>query len=306
MKNISLNHIATWIHKNARELEVAIWKYHFEEGKKEDVVKALLYYQNDDGGFGNTVDPDNWNVNSLPYATLFAINILKDIEFYDMQHPIYAGIKRYIDSNSGFPQGWTFTVPSNEYYPHASYYKYNEAYNQTESTGIILGFCTFIIEQYRDSKIYNEVVELAGKMLEKLYSDDLGDMGPSGFISLVKAMKNAKINGHDYDKLENRLKEVVNNSIQRNPEQWASYGYRPSEYIKSTDSIFYQDNKDIVNLELDFLYDTLPENDVWPISWSCFVNNEKYPRESVISGNWWKSIKAIERTMFLKNFMRLQ
>ena len=191
-------------------------------------------------------------------------------------------------------------------YPHASYYNYNENYNKTESTGVILGFCSFIIEHYLDSKIYSAVLELAGKMIEKLYGDNLGDMGATGYISLVNAMKYANIDGYDYKKLELRLKELVNYSIQRSPEQWLHYGYRPSDYIKCKDSIFYQDNKDIVSLELDFLYDTLPENDVWPISWSWFENNEKYPKESIIAGNRWKSIKAIERAKFLKNFERTQ
>jgi hypothetical protein len=306
MKKVNLNHIGSWIHKNGRELELAIWKYHFENGNKEDVVNALMYYQNEDGGFGNGVDPDNWNVNSLPYATLFVINVLNDIEFYDKKHPIYLGIERYIDIESNFPEGWIFTVATNKDFPHASYYNYDENYNKTESIGIILGFCSFIIAHYGESKIYSEVLELADKMLEKLNNDNLGDMGPTGYISLVNAMKNAKIEGYDYDKLELRLKELVNNSIQRNPKEWINYGYRPSDYIKSKDSIFYEANKEILNVELDFLYDTLPENDVWPISWSWFENNEKYPKESAISGNWYKSIKAIERTNFLKNFERIQ
>lgn len=306
MKKVNLNHVASWMHKNARELEITIWKYHFENGNKEDVVNALMYYQNEDGGFGNAVDPDNWNVNSLPMATLFTINILNDIEFYDMQHPIYLGIKNYIDTILNFPQGCTFTVATNIDYPHASYYNYDENYNRTESTGVILGFCSFIIEHYRDSKIYSAVLELVGKIMEKLYTNNLGDMGPTGYISLVNAMKHAQIDGYDYDKLQLRLKELVNNSIQRDPEQWSSYGYRPSDYIKFEDSIFYQDNKDIVNAELDFLHDTLLENDVWSISWSWFENNEKYPKESTISRTWWKSIKAIERAKFLKNFRRAQ
>ena len=38
MKKMNLNNIASWMHRNARELEIAIWKYHFENGNKEDVV----------------------------------------------------------------------------------------------------------------------------------------------------------------------------------------------------------------------------------------------------------------------------
>ncbi|MDF2820618.1 MAG: hypothetical protein K0R15_1059 [Clostridiales bacterium] len=306
LNKVKLNQISNWIHKNARELELSIWKYHYESGSKNDVVNALSYYQNEDGGFGNAVEPDNWNTNSIPYATLFAINILQDIKFFDMQHSIYLGIKKCLDHESFYPDGWAFTIPSNKDFPHANYYNYNEDYNKTESTGIILGFCSFIIEYYKESKIYSSVIELIHSLVDKIYSDNLGDMGPTGYITLIKTMKKINIEGYDYDKLELRLKELVNNSIQRNSKQWPFYGYRPSEYVKSKDSIFYDDNKDIVEEELNFLFDTLPNDDVWPITWSWFENNDKYPKESIISGHWWKVIKAIERVEFLRNFGRLE
>lgn len=306
MNKINQKHLSTWIHRNARELEIAIWEYRFENGTKEAVVEALIQFQNEDGGFANTVDPDNWNTNSLPYATLFAIDILKEIEFFNMEHPIYTGIKKYLDKESNFIEAWAFTVPSNMEYPHASYYNYNADYNKTESIGIILGFCTFIIEHYKESNIYAEVLELINHMMDIFHNDNLGDMGPSGYITLIETMKKMNIEGYSYDELEVRLKELVNRSIQRDSEQWQYYGYRPSDYIKSPDSIFYDENKEIVEIELDYLYQTLPENDIWPISWSWFENNEKYPKESAIAGHWWKAIKAIGRTEFLSNFGRLE
>lgn len=306
MENVSIKSISVWMHRNAREIDIARWKYHFESGDKKDVINALMLYQNDDGGFGNALDADNWNINSLPYATLYAINILREIEFFDLKHPIYKGICKYLDRESNFPEGWAFTVKSNQDCPHASYYNYNEEYNKTESIGIFLGLGSFIIEYYRDSINYQKIVDTIGNYIDVMFSDNLGDMGPAGYILLVNAMKKANIPGYNYDKLENRLKELVNSSIQRNPEQWEYYGYRPSDYIKSSDSIFYLDNKEIINVELDFLVKTLPVNDVWSISWSWFENNEIYPKESSISEVWCKANKAIERSMFLKNFGRIR
>lgn len=305
MKKADKNHIEVWMHRNARELEMTRWNYYFANGSKEEIVNAIMYFQNEDGGFGNGIDPDNWNTNSLPYGTYYVLEILKEIEFDDIQHPIYAGIIKYLECHSNFPDGWIFTVPSNEEYPHASFYNYDDAYNKIESRGIVLRFCAFIIEHYPESSIYAQVLELTKRLIDGLTDENLGDMGPNGYISLVSAMKNVQLDGYDYDRLENRLKEVVNKSIQRDPAQWPSYGYRPSDYIKSKDSIFYLDNKDIVETELDFLVDTLPQNDVWPISWSWFENYEKYPKEFAVSENWAKAYKAIEKTMFLKRFGRL-
>lgn len=305
MKTIPLLSIHKWMHRNARELELARWKYHFENGDKMEVVNALMYYQNPDGGFGNAVDPDNWNQNSVPYGTYFVLEILKEINFIDLNHPIYIGIKNYLDSTSNFPEGWVFTLPSNQEFPHAAYYNYDAEYNKVESKGIIISFCSFILEYYPQSAIYDEVIKIVDTMIQGIYEENLGDMGVSGYVTLFHAMKKANLPNYNYSKIEQRLKELVNSSIQREPEQWLSYGYRPSAYIVSKDSMFYKGNEDIIEKELDFLVDTLPQNDVWPISWSWFENNDTYPKESSISENWCKAYNAIKTVDFLKNFGRI-
>lgn len=41
-----------FILRNARPIDLAVFKYYFENGSKEDVITALSAYQNPDGGFG--------------------------------------------------------------------------------------------------------------------------------------------------------------------------------------------------------------------------------------------------------------
>ena len=98
MKMLTLeefHEIRSWIYRNARQIELAIWKYQFEKGNKEAILSALMFYQNEDGGFGYTLAPDSWNPNSSPITTLTAIRILKDMKFADKQHQILKGIKLY-------------------------------------------------------------------------------------------------------------------------------------------------------------------------------------------------------------------
>lgn len=63
-----------------------------------------------------------------------------------------------------------------------------------------------------------------------------------------------------------------------------------------------KENKDLVAQEIEYLIETLPQNDVWGITWTWFDNNAKYSKEFAISENWWKANKAIEKIQFLKNF----
>ena len=99
--------IKAWVYRNARDIDLHVWKFYFEKGRMEDVVSALSYYQNEDGGFGNALEPDNWNPASTPYTTLYAINLLREIGMTDTAHPIYRGIFKYLYSEKDLTDyGW--------------------------------------------------------------------------------------------------------------------------------------------------------------------------------------------------------
>lgn len=55
--------------QNARPIDLAVYKYFFENGSNKTVIEELLKYQNEDGGFGNGLQPDYWNPNSSNHYT---------------------------------------------------------------------------------------------------------------------------------------------------------------------------------------------------------------------------------------------
>ena len=57
-----------FIYRNARALDLARWRFHFEDADKSEVLAALSAYQNKDGGFGWALEADAWNPNSSPPA----------------------------------------------------------------------------------------------------------------------------------------------------------------------------------------------------------------------------------------------
>lgn len=299
------NMIKTWVYRNARDIELSLWKYYFENGSKDDIILALSYFQNDDGGFGNSLEPDNWNPNSTPYTTLYAISILNDIEFMDLNHPIYKGILKYLYSEIDLMEyGWRFCVPTNDNFPHAPWWNFNEEANLTESTGVTIGLSIFVLKYAdKDSILYQKATTLVKTLVNNLLTgNNFGEMGIGGYVQLLDAMKELKLSEYDYTSLQLRLNDLVRNSIENDISKWQYYGVRPSNYIRSPQSIYFNENKDIVEKEINYLIETIPHNDVWGITWTWFDNISKYTKEFAISENWWKSNKAIEKMRFLKNF----
>lgn len=305
----AFDEIRLWIYRNARQIELAIWQYEFEDGSQEAVLSALAFYQNEDGGFGNALEPDNWNPNSSPYTTSYAINILKSIDFGDTQHPVMQGIIKFLESGLFCSeQGWQFSIPTNDDYPHAPWWTFKEETNEVEGIGISAELVSFIMcHMGQGSGLYEKALAISERLIEKLKMlDSYGDMGIGGYCVLVDTIhKLGLMNQFEQEILLNTVRNLVSHSIQKDTSQWLYYGVMPSNYITSPVSPYYRDNEDIVQKELDFLIETRPSGGVWNIPWSWFENNEKYAKEFAISENWWKGAKAIEKLRLLRNFSRL-
>lgn len=301
--------VRTWVLRNARHLEAVLWKCLFEHGEKMEVVEALQAFQNEDGGFGHGLEADNWNPDSSPIQLHQALVVLDMIQFYDMAHPIYQGIWKYLTSEKDLLEyGWRFTIASNDKYPHAPWWNYNEEENKKEYFGITAYFVAFIIKYGdRKSALHQKAVKLLENLLDCILTKDIpfGDMGIKCFMYLVQVMEECGIEKCDMRQFKRVLSEKVTASIEYNTEKWSIYCTRPSKYIRSPLSIFYEDNKEIVEKELRYLLELLesvPEGDTWPITWSWFDNMEQYENSFRISEIWWKGFVAIENIQFLRNF----
>lgn len=301
--------IRDWMYRNARNIELSLWKYHFENGSSEDVLSALAFYQNEDGGFGNALEADSWNPDSTPYTTLRAIDIIKGIGFDNIEHPIMQGIFKYLENTEYVTDyGWLFSIPSNDHYPHAPWWTYDIEANKYESIGLTAGLSAFIL-QYADesSDLYKKALKFTNKLLEDLKSQEkFGDMGVGGYCVLLDVIKKCGIEKSvDYENALCITKKLVYDSIERDTTKWEFYGKRPSHFIESPESVFFRENEDIVMKELDYLIERRPEKSVWNITWSWFDNNEKYPKEFAVSENWWRASVAIQNMLQLRRFDRL-
>ena len=64
---------------NARLLERYLFDFLFRNGNREKVLAALLAYQNEDGGFGNALEPDKRTATSQPIDQELGFRILDDV-----------------------------------------------------------------------------------------------------------------------------------------------------------------------------------------------------------------------------------
>lgn len=242
--------IDKWMHRNAREIDLLVWQCLFEQGNPGDVIAALKQYQNADGGFGQALEPDNWNPDSTPYTTLHAIGILGHIGFVDYRHSMYQDIIRYLGNTPDFSMehGWNFTIPSNDRYPHAPWWTFNIANNRFENIGLNAHLCAFLLEATPPgSTLHETALQLVRTcILPKINPQEkLGEMAINGFCTILETLKDKSlIADNEYEAHFKIIASLVRNSIEYDTKKWPMYSVRPSKYIKSAASPYYLDNKE--------------------------------------------------------------
>lgn len=107
--------------RNARLLDRRLFACLFEDGPREPVLDALRAYRNEDGGFGNALEPDKRCPESQPVDAEVALEILDLVGGSDdpMVHDLCDWLDRNADASGGLP----FALPSVNAYPHAPWWR---------------------------------------------------------------------------------------------------------------------------------------------------------------------------------------
>lgn len=301
-----LKKIETWIYRNARSVDLARWKYHFKDGSKKEVLEALEYYQNTDGGFGNALEPDFWNPISSPMQTWKATEVLMETDVKKDESKIVNKLLDYLEKTTDFIDGyWRAAIESNNNYPHAPWWNYYDGVNKVWGYNPTVCLAGFIIA-FADinSTIYMRAEKIVESVIKEFISNDISESMHQldCFANLYYYLKNSSYRQVDLNKIVSTLKYQVNKCICKDYNIWQTeYVCRPSFFIKTPDSIFYEDNKDLINYELDVIIKSLREDGTWDLNWSW----DNYKEQWSLSKNWWKADVIIKNMLLLKNFNRL-
>lgn len=292
-----------FIYRNARPLDFARWRFHFEGGGKEEVLAALSLYQNGSGGFARALEADSWNPNAAPIQTWAATEILSEIDFFDCRHPVVRGILRYLESGEHFDGHlWQKTVESNNDYPHAPWWRHPVPadYNPTAS---LAGFLLHVAPRESAAhqlglRICREAIDafLNGGMLEAMHTT-------ACYVQLLDHIKDAGVpQGVRFAEFEEKLRGQVLYNITADTSAWpTAYICKPSLFFSSPASVFYADNREVAAYECTFIRQTQLEDGSWDINWSWAA----YPEEWAVSKNWWKSNGILKNLLYLKGIGQL-
>lgn len=206
---MEINAAKQFILQNARPIDLAVYKYFFENGSNKRVIDELSKFQNKDGGFGNGIEPDYLNPNSSPIATNDAIITLYRTDALECDSDIVKGIVRYLKSHDSFDEDkrrWLFAIDSNKDYPHAIWWEKSgdgiSGFNPT------ISLAAFMVCYGERTMFYEDIIRDGIKYLED--NTDVSGDELKCYLLAYDLLKSHEI--FEITKLED-LKELISKRI---------------------------------------------------------------------------------------------
>ncbi|AZK48019.1 hypothetical protein [Paenibacillus lentus] len=289
----TLGRAKNFIYNSARLLDRMRFAYHFENGSREDVIRALGAYQNEDGGFGQALEPDMRCPDSQPVTTEMAISLLEEVGGWESE--LVPALLTYLEKMTLPGGGLPRVTTAVNHYGHAPWWITDEdGIPALNPTGKIVGMllASPLRERLRGEEWFQSNIAFLWQTLESSSPNDFHD-GEQWIGFLGNAPDRARA-AELYPKVDEWLSSP--GVIERNPHA-EGYVQKVLDYAPTPVSYAYRFvTRDEVELHLDELQKQQEADGGWPIFW---------PAVSIAAEQEWRGCLTISYLLKLRAYGRL-
>ena len=289
----------------ARPLDHALFRYHFEDGTAVAVWQELAAFQNGDGGFGHALEPDVRTPSSSALATGIALRTLAE-SGAPAEHPMaqdaVSYLKKTLDRQT---LTWRVVPADANDYPHAPWWHDEDgslsatfdAYQvipRAELVAYLHAFSDLVPEPWLEDVTKAAVLAVDGLPL-----------GGGGGDDLVYALRLAgaeHLSSKNRQLLRRRLREVAPAAVTRDPARWASYSIPPLKLAPSPDSLVADLFPEVIQENLDYVIDTQTAEGYWEPTWDW---GGFYPETWPTARDEWRGELTLHNLLSLHAYGRL-
>lgn len=296
-----------FLKNRARPLERALFEYRFEDGPDTAILVALTLFQNEDGGFGNALEPDVRTPASSALATGIALNMLKVLGT-PYTHPLVADAVGYLTGTFDYDQQvWRVVPPATNESPHAPWWHDEEGslartfdnfqiIPRAQLVGLLHHYAELV-----DDAWLAEVTEASVASVELLETKAFGGGGDT--LAYALSLAETEMLPEQYRaRLLPRLREVTEEVVSRDPEEWDSYVAPPLKIAPLPTSPVADLLGDDLQRHLDYVIADQEPGGYWQPSWSW---GDAYPTAWQQAEEEWRGVLTLDHLTSLHAFGRL-
>lgn len=305
MKKLSkslLCQLNSYMNKEARPLERAIFNYYFNDSSVKDILDSLELYQNLDGGFGRGVEPDFKLIKSSPMATSMGLRYLNMFDNSERAQNMIARAVEYLEDNfDSNRNGWYSVTSAVNEEPHAPWWEFRNDIEMTvidyswgNPTAELIGY----IYKYKEYLNTLDIYSLISYAIDNL--NKCSKFNSEHEIFCYIRMYNAL--DKEYSKqIEDKLKEAVSQLININESEWINYVPTPLKFIEFDSQNLFEIKIKHIDKNLDYLIEKLEQDGKILPTWKW----DKYLEDWEIAKVEWSGVLTLEALLSLLKFRRI-
>jgi hypothetical protein len=252
--------------QRARPLERALFRLHFQNGPAADVRTALAAFQNDDGGFGNALEPDFRLPTSSAIATSQAFRCLRDAGMPARDPMVRAAVRWTQDAFDHALGRWP-AVPSDvNNWPHAPWWTWS-AQGQPEFTanpGIEFVGHLWRYREGVDPTFLSEVTALAEAFVARI--PDRPEM--HDLLCVIQLAETPSVPALLRNQAARYVRQTGPTIVARDAGAWTGYGVKPLLLAPRSDSLLAPLLEEVAKKNLQFEIDRQGPDGAWAPNWN--------------------------------------
>ena len=257
---------------HARALEHALFEHRFEGTPVGGVFAELEHYQNEDGGFGQALEPDLRTPTSSALATGIGLRMLRELGC-PRDHPMVRKAVAYLMATyHDEAQVWRVVPTDANMFPHAPWWhdedgSLAELFNgfRIIPRALIVGslhhYSALVPSGWLDG-----ITEVTVKYIEMV--EGLGAGGGSDLEYVISLAEAQNLSQYYAARLKTRIQKAIPAAVVSDPTKWSSYCVTPLRIVPSPKSIGADLIQDELQMHLDYQIAHQTPEGTWDPTWS--------------------------------------
>jgi hypothetical protein len=291
----------------ARSLERALFEHRFEGATVDGVLAELAHFQNEDGGFGQALEPDLRTPSSSALATGIGLRMLRELRC-PADHPMIRKAVAYlIATYDDEAQVWRVVPSDTDSFPHAPWWHDEDGSLVQLFDGfriipraLIVGslhhFSALVPTNWLDG-----VTEKTVRYIEMV--EVLGEGGGSDLEYVISLAETKSFPQYYAARLKTRIKKAIPAAVVRDPTKWGSYCVTPLRIVPSPKSLGADLIQDELQMHLDYQIAHQTPEGTWDPTWSW---GNSYPEVWEQAKLEWRGHLTLEAVTQLRAFGRIE
>ena len=277
-------------------------KYRFQNGSLDNVVEALQSFQNDDGGFGNAIEPDLRAPESSAFGTSVAFQVMRECDMSRFGEMPGNAIEYLLNTFDETKIMWRSIPQSADASPHAPWWNQQGPEDVFSSfslnpTAEILGYL-YDCHKQTPTNVLSQVTDRVVAHLCALEKIEMHEL-----LCCLRLLNTRTLPTDIRARIQGKLKDLTVGTVACDPTQWEEYNLRPLQVVDRPDSPFMTGLEEAVSRNLDYEIQSQNDDGSWTPTWTW---GDAFPDMWKVACLEWSGIITLEKLLILKRFNRIE